>query len=267
MVFGSIGFLEQQPNFLNLSLLICHLFAGGNFRVINIMHHPGTLDNRLLFSIDSVCAFQIPKTMQDISANETIPIDRQNQRTDGILQLIFLPPDQLIEQFNRVEKLFTFYHVFIFTTSAQLHLDQIKPIATGISSSSSLLLIYNSFSDALSEFTLSKNLIQSVELNKGQLNSQEIFDSVFGDRASGRFLVVSTFIDITCNSFRNTDIIVRALKVFGSLYFKQLNSTFVDGIVWNCNNKSVQNQRVRPVKRSFYSDYFFRYELDPESQK
>ena len=128
-------------------------------------------------------------------------------------------------------------------------------------------MIYNTSSDTLSEFILSKRSIQSVELLNSQLNSNEIFNSVFGDKAAGRFLVISVFIDMTCKAIENAKIIVKESKAFASKYLKQLKASFVDGIVWNCDNVSLQHRRVRPVQRSFYSDYTSKYELDPDAQK
>lgn len=259
--------LGSQANFFNLSLLICNLFASGKFRLINILYHPLAIDNLLLFSLDSVCPFQIPINTHDISANETVLIDRRNQRTDSILQLIFLPPDQLNAQFNRIENLLTFYRVFIFETSHQLDLKQINAVATRNSSSSSLLLIYNSSNGALSEFILTKSSIQSAKLSNGQSNANEIFNSVFGDKAAGRLLVVCIFIDVTCKAIKNLHIAIKDTKVFGSIYFKELKASFIDGIVWNCENVSVHHRRVRPARRSFYSDFNSEFELYPDAQK
>lgn len=257
---------ESQSNFLNLSVLICHLFVGGKFRLTNILFHPDAIDNFLLVTIDSACPFQISINTFDISVNETIPTDRRHQRTDSILQLVVITPDQLTKQFNRIENLLTFYRVFIFKTSDQLDLEQIKSIAIRNSSSSSLLLVYNTSSNVLSEFVLSKISIQTVKLSKGQLSANEVFNMVFGDQAAGRFLVVSIPIDITCKAIENANIIVKEAKVFASMYWKRLNASFVNGFAWNCETMSLQYRRVRPVKRSFYSDYNSEFELDPDAQ-
>lgn len=162
-LFGS---LAPQVDFLNLSLLICHLFVGGRFQLVNILYHASAFDERLLVTIDATCPFAVPKTTQDISINETILIDRRNQRTDKILQLIFLPPNQLIEQFNRIGNSLTFYRIFVFTTSVQLDLNEIVSVVKPNHSSSTLLLIYNTLSNVLSEFILTRSLVKSVELNQ-----------------------------------------------------------------------------------------------------
>lgn len=261
------GFFQQQANFVNFSLLICNLFADGNFQLIDIVYHPDAFDDRLLVSIDSNCPFQIPKTTQDITTNEKITIDRRGQRTDRILQLIFLPTNQLIAQFNKpLEKLFTFYRIFVFATSSndQLNLNQIQPIASVNTSSSSLLMVHNTLSDTISEYILSKSSMQSVELSNSRLNSNQIFDSVFVDRSYGRNVVVFMIQDLICDSLKRIDYFLKASKAFAILYSEQLKTSFIDGFRWDCATFSVEHQRVRAVKRSFYSHYHFKFELVPD---
>lgn len=88
MSLETIIFTESPPNFLNLSLFICHLFAGGNFRQVQILYHPEAFDDQLYKTIESACPLQIPMIKTDISSPATYSID-QNQRTDHILQFIF----------------------------------------------------------------------------------------------------------------------------------------------------------------------------------
>ena len=268
------GSLEPQADFLNLSLLICHLFVGGKFQLVNILYHPSAFDDRFLVSMDSVCPFEIPKTTQDISTNETILIDRRNQRTDEILQLIFLPPDQLIEKINGIVNFLTFYRIFVFTTSVQMDLSEIMSIVKPNHSSSTLLLIYNTLSNVLSEFILSRSSIKSVELNlelnrNGQLDSNELFDSVFGDSASGRFLVASMVHEYLCEPKQAEayNLTRRMVRAFASLFYTQMKLSFVDGGIFNCSTLSIKHKRLRPITRSFYSDYSFEYESDPDAEK
>lgn len=265
----SFGTIEPQGNFLNLSLLICHLFAGGNFKWVNILYHPDAFDDGLLISIDSSCPFQIPKTTQDISRNETILIDRRSQRTDSILQLIFLAPDQLIQQFNGIEKMLTFYRIFIFTASSQLNELQNESIASKNKSSRTFVLVHNPLNGAINEYIITRSSIQLLDMNTNGLSSKEIFDSMFDDKTFGRFLVVSTY-ETLCESQQQQAPYELARKVqytLGSLYFRQMKLSFVDRSIWDCKTKTTQHQNVRPVYRPYYSDYYFKYESAPDANK
>lgn len=272
MNVATSGFLEPQRTFLNLSFLICNLFAGGHFKLVNILYHPHAFNDQFLVSIDSVCPFQIPKITQDISTNEIFPIER-NQRTDNILQLIFQPIDQLMKHFDQIEKLITFYRIFIFTTSTQFDLEKINSIPSANLSTSSLILIYNDLNDALNTYIWSNSSIKSVELNDVRMNSNEMFNSVFSETASNRFLIASFFYDIKlCEYESNPNFLAfyvtrKWLRVIASIYFEQLNLSFVDRLVWNCYTKTVEHQRIRPIKRLFYNDAHFKYETMPGAEK
>lgn len=85
--------LEQQADFLNLSLLICYLFLGGKLQLVDIFFYSSAFDDRFLVSMDSVCPFGIPKITQDISTNEKILIVEINEPT----RFFNLSPHQLIE--------------------------------------------------------------------------------------------------------------------------------------------------------------------------
>lgn len=79
-----------QPNFLNLSLFICQLFAGGDFKMGQILYHPEAFNDQFYSEIKTDCHLEIPTMTVDISASETYSFD-QNQRTVHILQLICVP--------------------------------------------------------------------------------------------------------------------------------------------------------------------------------
>ena len=91
MNLESLIFTEVHGEFWNLTLLICQLFMGGNFSVVNILHHPKAIDDGIFRHLDSACSVQIPKTIIDIAIEFSTLLLDQSQRTDRILQLIFLP--------------------------------------------------------------------------------------------------------------------------------------------------------------------------------
>lgn len=266
MNLEAFDFLETHGNFLNLTLLICHLFAGGRFRTLNILYHPGAFEDGLSVSIDSVCPFRIPKTTQDISTDNILQF-HQNQRTDKILQLIFLPLDKFDEHFNKTEKLLTYYRIFVFTTSTQLEQIHFHSIAN--LSSSTLFVFYDTLSDTLSEYILSSNSMKPVQLNNGRMNSKEIFNSAFSEKASGRFVGAAMLNDLECGTLKSHPHYVNLKKnmLLASFFYTQLKLSYIEGGAYNCFTKAVQHQTVRPVSRSFYSDYYFKYETIPDAEK
>lgn len=92
MNIETVALSDLQPNILNVSLLICHLFAGGSFRMTHILYHPEVFDDGFFNGLDSACSFQLPKMKTDITTPQiTDPIHLTDPQTDFILQMIFLP--------------------------------------------------------------------------------------------------------------------------------------------------------------------------------
>lgn len=263
-------FSDLQPNFLNLSLLICQLFAGGNFRMAHILYHQEAFDDRLLTAIDSACPHRIPKMTTDISTSGPFEIP-QIERTDYILQLIFLPREQLKGIMDRIGGLLAFYRVFIFASdpepdSEQKWMADVKYISN--LNSSSLLLIQNEKSGALSSYLLSKNLMnismEPVDLQSNNSKSEkDLFDLALGDKAIGRYFGVSYIDQIDCSilSPRQDLVELRKHMALGRFYFNHLNiMSSMDACSIHCdfeqNSKRIYAtyKAVRPIKHPIYNE-------------
>lgn len=109
--------LVVSPNFRNLALFICYTFIGGNFRHGHILYDPNIFNDNLISEIDSNCPAQIPWQATDIIQLSLLPVN-SGERTDHILQLIFLDPEHLEENISEFERFLTFYRIFIFVSTA-----------------------------------------------------------------------------------------------------------------------------------------------------
>lgn len=267
MDLNNIIYRNVPPNFLNLSLLICQLFAGGKFRTAHILYHPDAVDNDLLNAIDASCPFQIPKMTFDISTALSSPSD-PNQRTDHILQLIFLPKIDLTTSMNRIQHLLTFYRVFIFSANEQPEsqlgiewMEESKLISNV--NSSSFLLIHNRSNGIIQSYLLTKNhhhvSMEPIDMHKNHLKSEiDIFNVALGEKAYNQHYGVCEVEMIICHSsstiFSRT--FFRKFIIFGNIYSTRFNMSFVDYTSMHCNNVGfdVDHKYVQPIRKSSYSD-------------
>lgn len=263
MDLDTIIFPNVQPNFLNLSLLICHLFAGGNFRIAHILYHQKAIDDDFLKAVDATCPF--PMMTSDIAAPSSNSSD-QSQRTDHILQLIFLPRNQLATSMDRIDRLLTFYRIFIFLTNEEptdcehKWLNESKHISK--LNSTSLLLIHDKSNGTTQSFLLSKNRnvsMEPIDLSKSQLRTEiEIFNVALGEKAHDQEFGVSQMEMMYCGS-SNTNLlrtILRKFRMFGRFYSNRFNMSFMDSYSMNCNHfgLDVNHEYVRPIQKSSYNE-------------
>lgn len=260
MDIETVVFSDLQPNFLNLSLLICQLFAGGNFRMAHILYDQEAFDDRFLNALDSACPLQIPKMTIEVSVPETLEPE-ESQRTDHILQLIFLPRTQIAQVMDRIGSLLTFYRVFIFSSTSELDAEYEWSRSMSNPNTSSLLLIHNSSSGATRSYLLSKNLntsMESVDLRKDQSRSdKDIFDSALGEKALARTYGVSFPTKIGCSYYVNStqaQLKIKKTTAISALYFNRLNMSYMDALTIHCNGSGVYmtNETMRPISKSSY---------------
>lgn len=146
--------------FANLALFVCHLFIDGHFRYGQVLYDTKVFDDRFLNAIDSVCPVQIPiQTMDIAQISSQSPLS--NDRTDHILQLLFLDPKYLTEQTHQFKDLFTFYRIFVFSSTTDEVETKERYSVIGkqntILSSSPLIVLYNSQNGSLNIYWVSEN--------------------------------------------------------------------------------------------------------------
>lgn len=264
MDIETFGLSDSQPNFLKLSLLICHLFAGGNFRMAHILYHHEAFDDRFLYGIDSACSTQIPKMTIDISAPETFEPDHtEDQQTDNILQIIFLSRDKMAENMKRIKGSLSFYRIFVFSFSQDRDfdrkwMDDIESIKD--KNSSSLLLIHNRSSGTVKPFHLSKTSVEPIDLQTNPSKSdKDLFESALGEESQGRSFAVSYVNNAQCNpsSASRMELLINRNQFVANLYFKRLNMSYIDAISYRCNQSTTVNvyhTAVKPIRRPFYTE-------------
>lgn len=261
MDIETFGLSDSQPNFLNLSLLICHLFAGGNFRMAHILYHHEAVDDRFLYGIDSACSTQIPEMTTDISAPEIFEPDHtEDQQTDYILQIIFLSRDKMAENMKRIKGSLPFYRIFVFSFSQdrddQKWMDDIESIKD--KNSSSLLLIHNRSSGTVKPFHLSKTSVEPIDLQTNPSKSdKDLFESALGEESQGRSFAVSYVNNAQCNTSSRMELQLNRTRFVAILYFKRLNMSYIDALSYRCNQSTsvnVYHTAVKPIRRPFYTE-------------
>lgn len=260
---------ESQPNFVNLSLLICHLFAGGSFQVAHILYHPESFDDRLYNEIHLKCPFPIPVILDDI----TVPLKfrlNQNKHTDHILQLIFLPHKQSIQSLDGINDQSTIYRVFISTQDRYYReklsghlLEKLHRLANLIPSS---LLVQNSLTGVVRCYLFSKDLKDNLEMikvkNIHSNSSAVIFNSVFGKLDPTKFLGVAYTGRRSCEKTNKFfSVYLKVQKAIANLYLIQMNLSFMNNSIFERNGSEIISYRnlIRPIPRKFYTDFSFNY--------
>lgn len=270
MELEKVVFSDLQPNFLNLSLLICSLFAGGNFKMAHILYDQEEFDDRLLIAIESTCPLRILKMTIEISAPRALESDEIG-RTDHILQLIFLPRQDRAKVMKRIEEVLTFYRVFIFSSTDEVNSEQkwmkdLKFVTNR--NSSTLLLNLNSSSGVVKLYNPSKNLstAMEVDLQPNRLQSDvDIFDNALGEKALVRDFAITYIDHVDCDSINPgpMNALFKILKIFGNFYFHRFNMSYVDAISVRCDRlgNSANHTIIRPIPRKVYSELSFKSEI------
>lgn len=250
----------KTPNFYNLTCLICHLVIGGQFRVVEILYSPGTLDHRLLSEIKKNCGDEFLWKMADI----TKPLSAQSiDKIPGrLIQLIFLGKNREFEK-NQLTTFFpNSYRIFIFHShNNEIPMPMLSQSKTlHKSNMNSIALLHNSANDSIQGFlmndddlSLFDDQIQVKQKNQNDItiNSKEIFKNIFGKREQMQAFGI---IDPTIIICYYIDLPIKAWK-FGLFYqfvakffLTQLNMNFIN---IKCNGK---NRYLRHISKPVYNE-------------
>lgn len=266
------------PNLHNLALLICHLFIGGNFRYGHILYDQKVFDNSLLTEINSNCPVQIPWFISDITQSIALPW-KMIEKTDQILQLIYPDPKHLTERIDEFKEYFTFYRVFVFTstTNETNAKKQISIIGqhSPIFSSNCLIVHLNPTNDFMNVQLISKS--DGVIEPNGMLNFHGTFDeqvinadfeNVF-DHTFGEFERMQPLTITTEGIFKQIKEYKKYVPLYGELYFANffigsLNATFINMSCLPAEMVFVPwNPPVIPLKQQqskYYKELYLEYE-------
>lgn len=261
MDIGAVSFLDLHPNYLNLTLFICRLFASGSFRTAHILYENVAFDDRFLDVLESKCPFRIPKTITDISEFREISMNQyidEHQRSDYILQLIFVQFNHKAETLKRISRSLTFYRIFIFSSSQnwKLQAKWTENVWNELSRNSSTSIIFHNKSNGtIRLYRLSKLRmipLKSVDLQKKVAVDRDVdlFDSMLGVDASGIVYVDQ----VNCASINASHPQDKAAAKF---YFERFKMNYIDAISYDCNESGVfilNHKYVRPQSKSIYSD-------------
>lgn len=193
----------MENKFQNLAIVVCHIFLGGNFRQIYLIHELKILDCRLMQDIN----FQCPKVTWIISdLHRPKPhaqyVDRNGYDT---LQLIVIKQDQYFDEITLVQSFVAYYSIFIFDTNVQ------EQTETLINARNSLAMIHDTTSGIvqLSSLIGRRGSTAPIQLNITEMNALApvaVFEMTFGERERirelGIFLTESFCYD---RKYRKTD--------------------------------------------------------------
>lgn len=273
MILESIIIPDSSPSFLNLSLFICQLFAGGNFRMAHILYYPQSFDSHLYGVIHSNCPYQIPMIFIDITKPVNFHLDRA-ERTDHILQLIFLPQGQHWKEsiyFYHIYELSTFYRVFVVATDQDLELIE-KLNAVASVNSSTMILIHNVFNDTMRCYHMSKDLKGNIEIfkltNTRTSSNKDLFDYVLGEKAYILYLGMAFERTWPCkNTDKLKNPLLKSQNFLDNFHYMQMNMVFINGTYVLCNASKflVGRNLVQIVPTSSSKDYLF--DLKPIDDK
>lgn len=253
----------QIPNRISS---ICQLFAGGSLRMLHILYQPGALDDQFFSRIDLACPQQIPMITSDTTEQGICPADL-GQRTDHILQLIFLSDKQLAQSFSSINDLLTFYRIFIFPAMPDQQ-DNTTRLQTfqvlTDTNSSALLTQHDTATDGTSLYILPHQLnssITPVQFMDKIDSGKSFFNLVLGENVLKRNLGVFLLDSTTCDLFvhRGKHRIVEKSFVWAKLYFAQMHMNYINML--SCGEDG--SQEFNPVIHSrslSYSEFSSHYE-------
>lgn len=133
----------NASSFNNLALFICQLFINGQFRTSHILYDSNVSSVQIMIDIESVCPQPIPWLITNIQQRSSSPW-YHHKDTNSVLQLIFYDPNILRDEIEIFERYFTYYRIFVFSTTRQ-HKEKFKIIRELSPSydSNTLILYYN----------------------------------------------------------------------------------------------------------------------------
>lgn len=230
-------------NSFNLALFVCHLFIDGNFKTGYIVHDSNRFDFGFISEIESVCAVSIPWLTVDITEPAT-PIEHQSERNDYILQLIFLDPKHLPKQINDSKKHFTYYRIFVFSSTDETEMKNIISVIQKLGSvlDSSTLALYCTPNNIVNWIGINsdetmRNLNENgkavfVKNQNANYKSEHLFDRTFGESEQMWTLATRlTGLETTIRGqkrllFKNSEVYVANL-FFSTVNLKYINLTCI----------------------------------------
>lgn len=254
----------SAQNYQNLAILICHLFIGGQFRILNILFSPDSIEPNILNQIELTC----PNTIQWIKIDLTKTIEQpwfENQRNDHILQIIFLKMEEITNYKTILDKIFVYYRLFVFHSNLEGNATfEVKSSnnKTFESISNSMAILYNSNEVTIeahlmhNDLTFYGNPIQ-VELQKN--NSKKLFDEMFDYREQFRILGIFLSTNPCDPMKRELASLTDNFRHFRANFFhNQMNITFGfyqnSGFRYYCSNNPIKSRYLRHIQKPIYDE-------------
>lgn len=273
MSLASVIVPDPPPNFVNLSLLFCHLFIGGNFKEAQIFYHSDTFENQIIAQIDSTCSVKIPLTISNITNSILIRRYYIKEKTNHILQLNFLRPEKLTKYFDKIiEEVSTMYRVIIFNTDQSINndgelLEHFKSWNfVHIYRSRLLIVVHDSAGDSIRSYLFQhKSDVIRLEYQRSS-SPNALFNDAFGDKAFRQIFGVGLKI-LRSRAHKSIveNITHKLEQVFANYYFHKLDMQFVARMYENARMDNYTYRRHIP--NPIYNELSFETEpIDHKTQ-
>ena len=251
-------FSPNSSNYYNLAIFICHLFIDGNFRTGHILHYPDTFEEKIIIEVDSICPYPIPWVITD--ATQTASVSwTPNDRTDHILQLVFLKPNHSADNINDFKDYFTFYHLFVFESSNETdlrtQLDAIKNKETD--NFGSMVIHRNGHNGSIRVHWIYNDDIKMIYPQ--MKSSGNFFESTFGKYDETWLIAIKTTYEYPCQNIVDNQImyyIKNGEPFIANFLQRQLRGSFINSSFPSCEKSNLSwVQRVIHHKNwTFYKE-------------
>lgn len=264
------------PNFSNLAIFICHLFLDGNFNIGHILYDSKSFDNLLISEIGSVCSHSnsILWIRTDVIAAHSSSW-KPNQQTDHVLQLIFFDPENLPSNIDEIEKLFTFYRLFVIPSTNEIDIhQQVYLFSKSKLSQNSLVLYQHLRTSSVCVYTITPektkecsniafNSVCTQNLNK--FKNEDLFEVTFGKYERDWIISIERLYHIPESQTQGTR---KAFKFWNGNAFianfmlKNLNAAYINMTIGDCTSSSCswKHESVQQKSRRFYKELSVEYQ-------
>lgn len=248
--------IAKPTNFESLTILICHLLIGGNFRVAHVFNDPNWADCP---SVNAFwCADKVLWQKSDISLARN-----QDNHTSGYktLEMIFLYSPESVQH---VQKHSRNYRYFIFIKNNASSMDPIENFIEYEMSSTakeSLILIYYTHNESTAVYLpqtirMDPVYIQNRGLTPAASKSNVIYRKITGEMDKLWMIGVSYPNDNKCLTYKvyRTKIFMFVSKLFANFFYDRLNMDFVQHTQFRCAHAKKDIANVRHKFSTIYRE-------------
>lgn len=288
-----ISLAPNVSNFYNLAFFVCRLLTDGRFRTGHILYDPNAFHvTQLITDIQSNCSHSVPWLSTDITADLSPLPWKPDEKTDRILQLIFIDLDKIPTNIDDFQRFFIFYSLFVVSSIEELDTDEKFTMTLKyIKNNNNLVLHFNPETKSINVHLVTnkyginketKEKVKKMDEQKNEIiddvfNQNEIieiidknlFDLIFKKYEQNWFIAISEFMPY----FHGAKVVKNKKSYSGwngyiySIHFfnSKLKAAYIKRTELFTDPVSIQLSDVRHKLTSFYKELSTQYEpIDKE---